>query len=568
MFRSTRRPLAIPAAVEPLSRPRLAGSDRRSASLAARETNGFGHRLERLPSVPIQRAGPGEEEDATPAKNKKPRLSAPSGAPGVSIALSPSPASQSVSHGLSSPPPRIPPSSSSQPSTLPPVPWPPYPVGPPALLPPDVARTPSSLGVSPKRKSPEPGSDSPSPASSSSSSTEGGPGSLVPLSAEEAYAALDVRSRIPNIGKRALVATAERRAFLSGYGGATAEQSSILREAGLEPAANRPQTDRAWRIGHVFPEDVPSTIGAKWHADPAGLVESSVIGDSFRQCDSCQGFAVREAIGSGATKTVLDPNFRRTYRPIGPNAKEQGQTGFGAAGFGRAQVTKEEVRGRLGKPLVRREDALAFPGGVTVAEQEHRPNQTIFRFPNTARLRLPAEASSAEEPKLLRRPPRQSLNSKSAEGEIRGAIRPIRSGDAGERRIHFETPEGLLIVTTDAERPVSLKLHPSGESRAEASEVSLSGGVEGLVGGEARVKPRIGRELRLSRLGDPGGRAHVAPVSEAAPAAPADPTQPFPSPAAQEGAGSSFLGSSGLTEEDVLQYFAFEDRQKGAEEEF
>lgn len=362
-----------------------------------------------------------------------------------------------------------------------------------------------------------------------------------------------------------MVATSDRRAVLSGNAEATDGQASVLLEAGLEPIANYPKTDRARQIGHVFTDDQPSTRGARWHADPLGVSRSAEIGDSFRECNSCQGYTLREAIASGERKTVRDPNFLRTFEPIGNNAQKEGGRGLGALGFGRALVTKREVRGRLNKPAERREEALAFPGGVTVAEQEHRPGQTILRFPNTSRFRVPEDVATSEPPRLYRRPPRASLGSKPAEKAVEGRVFPGDPAGPRARRVRFETDEGLLVLNTDEERPLSLDLHPKSFSEAEAKEVHLTRGDHGLVSGSARVKPSFGPELHLARLAhseDPG-RASASTSSAPSPSAVPDPTQPSPSPALPEGVPSSSSSEHrGLTEEEVLQFFAFGDQER------
>lgn len=493
----------------------------------------LGHALERLAVAPIQRAGDDGENEGDPRPPKKPRQSnsvAP--APGYLPVIPPLSLSSS--------------SSTSAPSGR------------------HFSAPPLSSGLDRKRGRAEIGGGG--GALGLDSITPPGALSLsAGLSAEEAFAALDVRRRLPGIGSRAVVATSDRRAVLSGHAEATDEQASVLREAGLEPIANYPKTDRAWQIGHVFTDDQPSTKGASWHADPLGVSRAAEIGDSFRECNSCQGYTLREAIASGETKRVRDPNFLRTFEPVGRNAKEEGSRGFGDQGFGRARVTKREVRGRLGKPAVRREEALAFPGGVTVAEQEHRPGQTILRFPNTSRFRVPEDVATSEPPRLYRRPPRASLGSKPAEEAVEGRAFPGGPAGSRSRRVRFETDEGLLFLNTDEERPLSLDLHLNSFSEAAAREVHLARGDHGLVSGAARVKTSFSRELHLSRLahsGDPG-RASASTSSAPSPFALPDPTQPSPFPAPPEGVpSSSFSEHGGLTEEEVLQFFAFGDEQR------
>jgi hypothetical protein len=314
-----------------------------------------------------------------------------------------------------------------------------------------------------------------------------------------------------------LVVSSDRRAYLSGTGSPSSEFLEKAEKEKLRFQGYRSSASRAAEIGHVFTDSAPSTVGARYHADPPAVSASNAIGDSLRMCNSCQGFTLREAIASGQRKRVRDPNFLRFFKPVGGNAATGDQAkGPEGAGFGRAEIIKEDARKRKGVPKVRREMALAFPGSITVAEQTRREGEAIVRLPNTARLRIPSDIHTAAKPTILRRPPRQSLNDKGKEAGISGKA---QIDAQGSRTVHFETAEGVVEVVTGKHGVHNLTIRPSQASQSTASSVSVTRspeGPNGLVFGEATYSSGTGQQLTLPRHQP---RALAATVTDAPAAA-------------------------------------------------
>jgi hypothetical protein len=261
----------------------------------------------------------------------------------------------------------------------------------------------------------------------------GASGGAVPASAslptpQELYdlATLHDLRRTLDAPQRTTVVTGNREVVTSGGSAQGSEFESAAKRRRLTPVPNDPDENRreAARIGHVFPGGADP-----YHADPLALRLSDRIGDSFRTCDSCQGYALRHTIATGRTHQIQDPNFHRVIRPL--TAADDG--------FGRVTLVKRPVSGavRQSKP-VRREQAVAFPGSVTVGQQLHR-DVIVVRYPEGARHHIDLATLA-----VSRRDPRPRLNEKPG-------YRPVAANPTSSARQRtFDTTEGRLSFSTNS----------------------------------------------------------------------------------------------------------------------